>query len=151
MHKNNLGIMDTCSWATPTVEEEVEPPTPEESPIRVEGTFSLDTTVQEGTYHSYHHGCLQRAEGDTHILRVQGMCVTVHKGKVIGILNDALSMPTACNGMLFCEWQALVCQHGSTACMCKHSMRTWLLAHLALLEVLHLLCVSCKLTCGKAV
>lgn len=77
MHKNNLGIMDTCSWATPTVEEEVEPPTPEESPIRVEGTFSLDTTVQEGTYHSYHHGCLQRAEGETHYLLVQA-CVLVY-------------------------------------------------------------------------
>ena len=63
MHENNLGIMDTCSWATPTVEEEVEPPTQEESPIRSVGTYQLDTTVQEGTYHSYHHGCLQRAEG----------------------------------------------------------------------------------------
>jgi len=63
MHKNNLGIMDTCSWAIPTVEEEVEPPTPEESPIKAEGTYLLDTSVQEGTYHSYHHGCLQRAEG----------------------------------------------------------------------------------------
>ena len=63
MHENNLGIMDTCSWATPTVEEEVEPPTQEESPIRSMGTYQLDTTVQEGTYHSYHHGCLQRAEG----------------------------------------------------------------------------------------
>ena len=63
MHKNNLGIMDTCSWATPTVEEEVEPPTPEETPIKAEGTYLLDTSVQEGTYHSYHHGCLQRAEG----------------------------------------------------------------------------------------
>lgn len=63
MHHNNLGVMDTCSWATPTVEEEVEPPTPEDSPLRTQGTFTLDTSVEQGTYHSYHHGCLQRSEG----------------------------------------------------------------------------------------
>lgn len=63
MHHNNLGVMDTCSWATPTVEEEVEPPTPEDSPLQTQGTFTLDTSVEQGTYHSYHHGCLQRASG----------------------------------------------------------------------------------------
>ncbi|KAL3138997.1 hypothetical protein ABBQ32_005801 [Trebouxia sp. C0010 RCD-2024] len=63
MHHNNLGVMDSCSWATPTVEEEVEPPTPEDSPLQTRGTFTVDTSVDEGTYHSYHHGCLQRAEG----------------------------------------------------------------------------------------
>lgn len=63
MHHNNLGVMDTCSWATPTVEEEVEPPTPEESPLQTQGTFTLDTSVEQGTYHSYHHACLQRSAG----------------------------------------------------------------------------------------
>lgn len=63
MHKNNLGIMDTCSWAEPTVEAEVEPVAPAESPIRTESTFLLDTTVKEGTYHSPSHNCLKRGEG----------------------------------------------------------------------------------------
>ena len=65
MHHNNLGIMDTCSWAVPTVEEEVQPPTPADDSIRLQGTFSLDTSVQEGTYHDYQRGgCIQRAEGE---------------------------------------------------------------------------------------
>ena len=63
MHHNNLGVMDSCSWATPTVEEEVEPPTSEDGPLQTQGTFTLDTSVEQGTYHSYHHGCLQRSEG----------------------------------------------------------------------------------------
>ena len=77
--------MDTCSWATPTVEEEVEPPTPEDSPIKAEGTYLLDTSVQEGTYHSYYHGCLQRAEGMSllcmmlHRENVPSMCDTLEK------------------------------------------------------------------------
>ena len=63
MHKNNLGIMDSCSWAEPTVDAEVEPVTAAESPIRAEGTFFLDTSVAEGTYHSPNHNCLKRSEG----------------------------------------------------------------------------------------
>ena len=63
MHRNNLGIMDTCSWAEPTVEAEMEPAAPAESPTRAEGTFLLDTTVKEGTYHSPDHNCLKRGEG----------------------------------------------------------------------------------------
>ena len=66
MHKNNLGIMDSCSWAEPTVEAEIEPVTAADSPIRAEGTFMLDTSVQEGTYHSPNHNCLKRGEGEFH-------------------------------------------------------------------------------------
>lgn len=66
MHKNNLGIMDSCSWAEPTVEAEIEPVTAADSPIRAEGTFLLDTSVQEGTYHSPNHNCLRRGEGEFH-------------------------------------------------------------------------------------
>ncbi len=83
--------MDTCSWATPTVEEEVEPPTPEESPIKVEGTYSLDTSVQEGTYHSYHHGCLQRAEG------MFLLCVMLYCEKVPSMNHTPSVLPTMCD------------------------------------------------------
>ena len=73
MHKNNLGIMDSCSWAEPTVEAEIEPATAADSPIRAEGTFLLDTSVPEGTYHSPNHNCLKRDAGVC-ALQVCGMC-----------------------------------------------------------------------------
>lgn len=55
--------MDSCSWAEPTVEAEIEPVTAADSPIRAEGTFLLDTSVPEGTYHSLNHNCLKRDAG----------------------------------------------------------------------------------------
>lgn len=86
MHHNNLGVMDSCSWAIPTVEEEVEPPTPGASPLQTQGTYTLDTSVEQGTYHSYHHGCLQRSEGMPHKLFTCLAC----------FLTLAICIPVSC-------------------------------------------------------
>jgi len=57
MGNENLGIEDTCSWATPSTPSTQIPETKEVN------MKTIDTSVAKGTYHDYESPCLKKGDG----------------------------------------------------------------------------------------